>query len=146
MSLELKTPLLRQVVSVYVRVCMVHKWISFGTSFEWKWSTMTFFHHGSVYKSVFVYTLYIYQYNETNVLHFSFSLLRIKSLYMFRALLAHPNDSLHKRYLVYCVRVMSVGCATETATVAQPTDIRTQYNKCRSWSAFLGWASNARNM
>jgi hypothetical protein len=29
---------------------------------------------------------------------------------MFRALLAHPEEVLHKRQLVYCVRVMSVGC------------------------------------
>jgi hypothetical protein len=29
---------------------------------------------------------------------------------MFRTLLAHPQEVLHKRYLVYCVRVMSVGC------------------------------------
>jgi hypothetical protein len=54
----------------------------------------------------------MHQYNETKVMHFSFNLLRIKSLYMFRALLAHPQEALHKRQLVYCVRVMSVGCAT----------------------------------
>jgi hypothetical protein len=29
---------------------------------------------------------------------------------MFRALLAHPQEALHIRHLVYCVRVMSVGC------------------------------------
>jgi hypothetical protein len=29
---------------------------------------------------------------------------------MFRALLSHPQEALHKRHLVYCVRVMSVGC------------------------------------
>jgi hypothetical protein len=29
---------------------------------------------------------------------------------MFRALLADPQEALHKRHLVYCVRVMSVGC------------------------------------
>jgi hypothetical protein len=29
---------------------------------------------------------------------------------MFLALLAHPQEGLHKRQLVYCVRVMSVGC------------------------------------
>jgi hypothetical protein len=51
-----------------------------------------------------------YQYNETNVMHFLFNLLRIKDLYMFRALLAHPQEALPKRHLVYCVRVMSVGC------------------------------------
>jgi hypothetical protein len=39
-----------------------------------------------------------------------FSLLRIKGLYMFRAELAHPQEALNKRYLVYCVRVMSVAC------------------------------------
>jgi hypothetical protein len=52
-----------------------------------------------------------YQYNESNVTHFSFSLLRIKDLYMFRALLTHPQEAPHKRRLVYCVR-MSVGCGT----------------------------------
>jgi hypothetical protein len=29
---------------------------------------------------------------------------------MFRALLADPQEVLHKRHLIYCVRVMSVGC------------------------------------
>jgi hypothetical protein len=43
-------------------------------------------------------------------MHFLFSLLRIKGLYIFRALLAHPQEALHKRHLVYCWRVMSVGC------------------------------------
>jgi hypothetical protein len=41
------------------------------------------------------------QYNETNVLHISFNLLRTKGLYMFRALLAHPQEVLHKRHLEY---------------------------------------------
>jgi hypothetical protein len=43
-------------------------------------------------------------------MQFSFNLLRIKGLYMFRALLVHPQEALHKRHLVYCVRVISVGC------------------------------------
>jgi hypothetical protein len=47
---------------------------------------------------------------ETNVMHFLFGLLRIVGLYVFRALLAHRQEALHKRHLVYCVRVMSVGC------------------------------------
>jgi hypothetical protein len=51
-----------------------------------------------------------YKYNKTNVMHFSFYLLRIKGFYMFRALLAHRQEVLHNRHLVYCVRVMSVGC------------------------------------
>jgi hypothetical protein len=50
----------------------------------------------------------VYQYSETNVIHFLFSLLRIKSLYIFRALLAHSQEALYKQHLVYCVRVMSV--------------------------------------
>jgi hypothetical protein len=54
----------------------------------------------------------VYQYNETNVMHFSFNLLRIKCLYMFRALLTHPQEALHKRHLVYCTRILSVGSAT----------------------------------
>jgi hypothetical protein len=29
---------------------------------------------------------------------------------MFRALLVHLQETLNKRHLVYCVRVMSVGC------------------------------------
>jgi hypothetical protein len=29
---------------------------------------------------------------------------------MFRALFARAQEALHKRHLVYCVRVMSVGC------------------------------------
>jgi hypothetical protein len=31
---------------------------------------------------------------------------------MFRALLVHPQEALHKRHLVYCVRIMSAGCGT----------------------------------
>jgi hypothetical protein len=64
---------------------------------------------------------FIYQYSETNVMHFLFNLLRIKGLYMFRALLAHPQDSLHKRPSVYFVCVMSVGCTSDLT--------RTQYTK-----------------
>jgi hypothetical protein len=44
-----------------------------------------------------------YQYGETNTRHFLFSLLRIKGLYMFRVLLAHPQEALHKWHLVYFV-------------------------------------------
>jgi hypothetical protein len=70
------------------------------------------------------------KYNETNVMHFSFILLRIKSLYMFRALIAHPQEALHKRHLVYCVRIMSVGCSTTAVSLQSCT-----YN--RHMSAFL---------
>jgi hypothetical protein len=49
----------------------------------------------------------IYQYSDTIVMHFLFSLLRFNGLYMFRTLLAHPQKAPHKRHLVYCVRVIS---------------------------------------
>jgi hypothetical protein len=36
------------------------------------------------------------QYSKTNVMHFLFNLLRIKCLYMFRALLAYPQEAINK--------------------------------------------------
>jgi hypothetical protein len=36
---------------------------------------------------------------------------------MFRALLAYLQEALHKRHLVYCVRIMSVGSATIAVTL-----------------------------
>jgi hypothetical protein len=33
---------------------------------------------------------------------------------MFRALLAHPQEVVHKQHLLYCVRVMSVGQLAHT--------------------------------
>jgi hypothetical protein len=65
----------------------------------------------SVDRASYYVTTSVYQYSETNVMNFLSSLLSIKSLYMFRALLAHPQEVLHKLHLVYCVRVTSVGCA-----------------------------------
>jgi hypothetical protein len=61
----------------------------------------------------------VYQYNETNIMHFSFILLRIKDLYIFRALLGHPQEVLNKRHLVYCVCIMSIDCGT-VAVSLQP--------------------------
>jgi hypothetical protein len=81
------------------------------------------------------------QCNETNVMHLTFNLFRIKGLHMFRALLTHPQAVLHKRDLVYCVRMMSVGCGTSRTTDI----IRTQYNKCNLCSASCWWVSTARN-
>jgi hypothetical protein len=54
----------------------------------------------------------LYKYSETNVMQFFFSLLKILGLYMFPALLPHPQEVLNKQHLVYCVRIMSVGCGT----------------------------------
>jgi hypothetical protein len=61
----------------------------------------------------------VHQYNETNVMCFSFNLLRIKDLYMFRALLTHPQEALQKQHLLYCARIMLVGCGAP-----QPTNIK----------------------
>jgi hypothetical protein len=52
----------------------------------------------------------VHQYSETNVIHFLFILLRINGLDMFRALLADPQEALHKRQLIYCLCVLSVDC------------------------------------
>jgi hypothetical protein len=54
---------------------------------------------------------------------------------MLGALLSHSQDSLHKRHLVFCVRVMSVGCTrigVERPILVQPTDItRTQNTRTK---------------
>jgi hypothetical protein len=59
---------------------------------------------------------------------------------MFRALLADPQEALHKRHLVYCVRIMSVGCATiavsqrntpNVVCAAPPTDEQVMLETCR---------------
>jgi hypothetical protein len=90
------------------------------------------------------YTNYTHQYSETNVMHILFIWLRIKTLYIFRALLAHLQEALHKQYLVYCVRVMSVGCTRIGGNCSQLTT-RTQYTKCRLCNTSWGWASDAWN-
>jgi hypothetical protein len=41
---------------------------------------------------------------------------------MLRALLAHTQEGTHKRQLVYCLRVMSVGCTRNNPSVAHPED------------------------
>jgi hypothetical protein len=58
-----------------------------------------------------LFSTYSDQYSETNTMHFSFNWLRIKGLYMFQALLAHRQEVLRKRNLVYCVRITLVGCS-----------------------------------
>jgi hypothetical protein len=56
------------------------------------------------------------QYSESNVMDFLFGLLRIKGLYMFRALLDHPQEALNKRHLVYCICMWR--CSTRNASHA----------------------------
>jgi hypothetical protein len=59
---------------------------------------------------------------------YGISRLRVNGLYMFLALLAHLQEALHKRHLVYCVHQDWSG----TPILVQPTDITcTQYTKCR---------------
>jgi predicted nucleotide-binding protein (sugar kinase/HSP70/actin superfamily) len=36
---------------------------------------------------------------------------------MFRALLIHPQETLHKRNFVHCVRVTSIGCGTDAVSL-----------------------------
>jgi hypothetical protein len=61
---------------------------------------------------------------------------------MFRTLLAHPQEALHKRHLVYCVRIMSAGCATIAVSLyarnipsavcaATPEDEQVMLETCR---------------
>jgi hypothetical protein len=73
---------------------------------------------------LYILTKITYPYSKTNVTRFSFNLLIIKAsiccryssladwghgvIYMFRALLAHPQETPHKRHMVYSVGVMSV--------------------------------------
>jgi hypothetical protein len=90
-------------------------------------------------------SIIVYQYNETDVMHFSFSLLRIKGLYVIQALLAHPQKARHKHHLVYSICV-SVGCGMD-ATVPHSTDIICmQYTKCHFCSNSRGQARNVQNM
>jgi hypothetical protein len=67
---------------------------------------------------------------------------------IFRVLLAHPQEVMHKRRLVYCVRVMSVVCTrfrvplqtwcsqytqytASTVCVAPPEDEQVMLKTCR---------------
>jgi hypothetical protein len=56
------------------------------------------------------------QCSETNVMQFLFNLVRIKGLYMFRALLAHPQEALHD------VNWLQEDLSS-TSIFVQPTDI-----------------------
>jgi hypothetical protein len=49
---------------------------------------------------------------------------------MFRALLAHSQEVLHKWHLVYCVRVMSVGCGTVSVSTLFRESLSVIKNLC----------------
>jgi hypothetical protein len=60
-------------------------------------------------------------------MHVSFILLRIKDLYMFRALLAHPQKALHKRHIVYCVRMISAVARSQWNCIRATANWYSQY-------------------
>jgi hypothetical protein len=55
----------------------------------------------------------VFQYNETNVMNISLNLLRIKGLYMFRALLAHLQEALAQTAFGI-LREYNVSCSAVT--------------------------------
>jgi hypothetical protein len=72
---------------------------------------------------------------------------------MFLALIAHPQEALHKRYwgimrVCYVSWLLpNLPTPVPLQSWLQPTDItRTQYTQCHLCSASWRWASNARNM
>jgi hypothetical protein len=55
---------------------------------------------------------------------------------MFQTLLVHPQETIHKRYFVYCVRVMSVGSngievEPNDACEAPPEDEKVMLETCK---------------
>jgi hypothetical protein len=86
------------------------------------------------YKKYYISTLFlnvtVYQYSETNVMHFLFNLLRIKSRYMFRALLAHPQEALVILRACY-VSWLHQATNTHAACVVPPEDEQVTLETCR---------------
>jgi hypothetical protein len=85
---------------------------------------------GLVLGDNFEFNIKVNRYTETNMMHVSFNLLRIKGLYMFRALLAHPQEVLHKRHLGYCLRIMSVDCGTVAVSLHLAHHLQTTSKYC----------------
>jgi hypothetical protein len=67
----------------------------------------------------------VYQYSETNVMHFLFNVLRIKGPDIFRALLDDPQKELHNStWYIACVLSLLAAPGMEWNTfLVQPTDI-----------------------
>jgi hypothetical protein len=75
-------------------------------------------------------TILTFKYSETNVMRFLFNLLRIKGLYRFPALLAHPQEARTQKALGI-LRACYVN-----KILVQPIDItQKQYNNCYLFSA-----------
>jgi hypothetical protein len=68
-------------------------------------------------------------------MHFLFSLLRIKGLYVFRELLAHPQEALRTAIGVLRECYVSWLHQSQTSPEAAHLKTRTQYTKCRLCSA-----------
>jgi hypothetical protein len=68
---------------------------------------------------------------------------------MFRALISHPQEALHKRHLVYCVRIMSVDCGTfarnipNAVSVAPPEDEQVMLETCSGIWFAINWMKSA---
>jgi hypothetical protein len=84
-------------------------------------------------------------------MNFLFSLVRIKGLCMFRALLAHPQEVLHKRHLVYCMKLQSwhsqmtlyARNIPSAVCTTPPEDEQVMLKTCRgSWFS-INWMKSA---
>jgi hypothetical protein len=72
----------------------------------------------SITNSDFPHTLCIYQYSETNVMHFLFNLLRIKGSYT--PILVQPTDITRTQYTKYRLCSVSWGWASNAQTCKGP--------------------------
>jgi hypothetical protein len=124
--------------SEYISTVTVHHSISvqwqYIRVYQYSDSTSEYISAVTVHHSISVQLQYIsvYQYSDSTSEYIStvkptwcnfIQFIKIKVLYTFRALLLHTQEVLHKRHLVYCMRVMSVGCTSFTSILVQPTDI-----------------------
>jgi hypothetical protein len=109
--------------------------------------------HTSIYRTAYPWNEYRNhtwnQYDETNVMQFSFNLLRIKSLCLFQALFAHHKEALNKRHLVvklqpYHSQPTSYGRNIPTAVCVAPPDYeQALLETCRGSSFSIKWMKSA---
>jgi hypothetical protein len=91
----------------------------------------------------------VHQYSENNAMHFSFNLLRIKSLYLFRALLAH----LRRRYTngiwyisyVLC-QLASPELEWNSVCAEPPEDEQVMLETCRGFFLLINWIKNTSRL
>jgi hypothetical protein len=135
----------RVCVCTCVRACKcVCLWVCVSTTYMLCTPNQSSLFNPSVYC-----TWYKYQYIEINAIHFLFSVLRIKGLYIFRALPAHPQVALYKLHLVYCMRCHSqlalYECITPSAVCAAPppVDEQVMLETCRGPWFSINWMKSA---